>query len=135
MRGIINSARQSGPEAVVTHPGHDGPVNMQAKEAAKFSAMLDYRSLLNTNYKHGADAINLFEPMVVELLAGFVDLGTNKTIGDLWQAVQRNLPTFNSAGQVGNALNVCTQFNAAMKRAITLLLPEAQAIFAKALSE
>ena len=77
---------------------------------------------------HGDDAINLFEPMVAELLAGFVDLATNKTIWELWQAVQRNLPTVNTHRLVGNALNACTQFNTATKRAIELLLPEAQAI-------
>jgi energy-coupling factor transporter ATP-binding protein EcfA2 len=117
-----------GPIPVAVHPGHTAPVNVQVREAAKFSAMLDYRSLLNTNYKHGDGAINLFEPMVMELLAGFVDLATNKTILELWQAVQSKLPTINTPRSVGNALHSCTQLNAAMKRAITLLLPEAQAI-------
>ena len=126
--GTIASARMTGPAVTAIHPGHSAPVNSQVKEAAKFSAILDYRSLLNTNYKHGDGAINLFEPMVVELLAGFVDLATNKTIWELWQAVQRNLPTINTSTQVGNALSICGQFNAAMKRAIALLLPEAQTI-------
>lgn len=84
-----------GPIAVAVHPGHTEPVNVQVREASKFSAMLDYRSLLNTNYKHGDDAINLFEPVVVELLSGFVDLATNKTILELWRSVQNSLPTTN----------------------------------------
>jgi energy-coupling factor transporter ATP-binding protein EcfA2 len=117
-----------GPVPVAVHPGHTAPVNAKVREAAKFSAMLDYRSLLNTNYKHGDGAINLFEPIVMELLAGFVDLATNKTILELWQAVQSSLPTINTPRLVSNALHSCTQFNTAMKRAITLLLPEAQAI-------
>ncbi|WP_180129140.1 ATP-binding protein [Rhodoferax sp. BLA1] len=129
-RMVFGSA-QNGPFAVPVHPGHTAPVNAKVKEAAKFSAMLDYRSLLATNYKHGDDAINLFYPMVSELLAGFVDLATNRTIWELWQAVQRNLPTVNSPRLVSNALNACTQFNAATKRAITLLLPEAAAILHK----
>lgn len=123
--------KQEGPFAVPVHPGHNAPVNVHVKEAAKFSALLDYRSLLATNYKHGDDPINLFQPMVLELLAGFVDLATNKTIWELWEAVQRNLPTVNTSRMVGNALNACTQFNAATKRAIALLLPEAQAILHK----
>lgn len=129
--GIIASAMMTGPVAVAIHPGHHAPANAQVKEAAKFSAMLDYRSLLATNYKHGDDAINLFVPMVTELLAGFVDLATNKTIWELWQAVQRNLPTTNTTRLVGNALNACTQFNTATQRAIGLLLPEAQVILHK----
>lgn len=129
-RGVnpFATANFVGPLAVAVHPGHGPLVNAHVREAAKFSAMLDYRSLLNTNYKHGDDAINLFEPMVAELLAGFVDLATNKSIWELWQVVQRNLPTVNTYKLVGNALIACTQFNAAMKRAIELLLPEAQAI-------
>lgn len=127
-RGITNRDNQIGPHAVATHPGHDAPVNIEVRETAKFSAMLDYRSLLNTNYKHGADAINLFEPMVTELLAAYVDLATNKTIGELWRAVQHSLPTTNSGKQVGKAIIVCDQFNAAVRRAIGLLLPEVQAI-------
>ena len=117
-----------GPFVVPIHPGHSVPKNSDVTEAAKFSAMLDYRSLLNTNYKHGDGAINLFEPIVAELLAGFVDLATNRTIWELWQAVKRNLPAINTSTQIGNALSACGQFNAAMKRAIALLLPEAQAI-------
>ena len=117
-----------GPIAVAVHPGHTEPVNVQVREASKFSAMLDYRSLLNTNYKHGDDAINLFEPVVVELLSGFVDLATNKTILELWRSVQNSLPTTNNYKQISNALTITGQFNAAMKRAIALLLPEAQTI-------
>ena len=120
-----------GPVAMPLHPGHDTPIHAQIRDAAKFSAMLDCRSLLATNYKHGDGAINLFEPMVAELMAGFVDLATDKTIWELWQAVQHNLPTVNTARLVGNAFNACTQFNAAVQRAITLLLPEAQAILQK----
>ncbi|MES2878543.1 MAG: ATP-binding protein [Pseudomonadota bacterium] len=128
---VVFGLTQEGPFAIPVHPGHDSPVNAQVREAARFSAMLDYRSLLATNYKHGDDPINLFQPMVLELLAGFVDLATNKTIWELWQAVQRSLPTANTSRMVGNALNACTQFNAATKRAIALLLPEAATILHK----
>ena len=41
------SQPRHGPFAVPFHPGHDAPINLRVTEAAKFSAMLDYRSLLN----------------------------------------------------------------------------------------
>lgn len=120
----------AGPSLREEHPAHHGlPADKATMEqAAKFSACLDYRTLLDTNYKHGNDAINLFEPMVTELLAGFVDLASNQTILELWQAVQRKLPSRNTDRYRFDAFKVCIEFNDAMRRAIMLLLPEARAI-------
>ena len=101
---------------------------IEIEQAAKFSACLDYRTLLGTNYKHGNEAINLFESMVSELLAGFVDLATNKTILELWLSVQRHLPTRNTTTYLFASVNACQEFNGAVRRALALLLPEANAI-------
>ncbi|MDP2678673.1 MAG: hypothetical protein Q8O85_08130 [Rhodoferax sp.] len=120
----------AGPSLKEDHPAHRrteiGMVEIE--QAAKFSAWLDYRTLLGTNFKHGNDAINLFDAMVSELLAGFVDLASNKTILDLWRAVERSLPSRNTPTNLIASFNACQQFNAATKRALALLLPEAQAI-------
>jgi energy-coupling factor transporter ATP-binding protein EcfA2 len=120
-----------GPKLVGLHPAHPASgvvINTSVSEAAKFSACLDYRSLLNTNFVHQDRAINLFEVMVDELLAGFLDVGTNKTIGQLWIEAQRSIPLRNTLKLKGECFNACQRFNDALKRALNLLLPEAQAI-------
>ncbi len=117
-----------GPRAVPIHPAHSAPINTEVAEAAKFSASLDYRSLLNTNFIHGDREINLFDSMVNELLAGFVDLSSNKTIAQLWKAVEQSRPISNTARQVAACVQACQRFNDAVKRALVLLLPEAQAV-------
>lgn len=119
-----------GPSLKEDHPAHRRAESgmIEIEQAAKFSACLDYRTLLGTNYKHGTEAINLFEPMVSELLAGFVDLATNRTILELWQAVERSLPPRNTTTYVAASFIACQKFNAAAGRALALLLPEAQAI-------
>jgi energy-coupling factor transporter ATP-binding protein EcfA2 len=120
----------AGPSLKEDHPAHHRTeVGMvEIEQAAKFSACLDYRTLLGTNFKHGNDAINLFEPMVTELLAGFVDLASNRSILELWLAAQRALPTINTTKYVAAAYTACQQFNEATRRALALLLPLAQAI-------
>lgn len=117
-----------GPRAVAIHPAHSAPINTGVAEAAKFSASLDYRSLLNTNFVHGDREINLFDSMVNELLAGFVDLASNQTIAQLWKAVEQSKPITNTARQVSACVQACQRFNDAVKRALVLLLPEAQAV-------
>lgn len=117
-----------GPRAVAIHPAHSAPINTAVAEAAKFSASLDYRSLLNTNFVHGDREINLFDSMVNELLAGFVDLASNQTIAQLWKAVEQSKPITNTARQVSACFQACQRFNDAVKRALVLLLPEAQAV-------
>ena len=120
----------AGPSLKEDHPAHRrtefGMVEIE--QAAKFSACLDYRTLLGTNFKHGNDAINLFDSMVSELLAGFVDLASNKTILELWRAVERSLPSMNTPKYVAAAYTACQKFNDATRRALILLLPEAQTI-------
>ena len=119
-----------GPSLAEDHPSQHRSAagSVEVEQAAKFSACLDYRTLLGTNFIHGDDAINLFRPMVADLLAGFVDLATNKTILDLWRTAERNLPSMNTSRNLALSLTACQQFNDAMQRALALLQPEAQAI-------
>ena len=117
-----------GPIAVSVHPGHSQPLNANVTEAAKFSAILDYRSLLNTNFKHGEGEINLFQLAVDGFLAGFVDLATNKTLNALWQAVLASKPQKNTPKALVLCMTRYTEFNNAMNKALSLLLTEAQCI-------
>lgn len=117
-----------GPSVAPVHPGYDAPLNAHVTEAAKFSAVLDYRSLLNTNYKHEDKTINLFELAVNGFLANYVDLATNKTIEQLWAAVLRSKPARNTLNTRVACLNACNAFNNAMNIALGLLLAQAQAI-------
>ncbi len=115
----------------IAHPARHSlgiAANVNVSEAAKFSACLDYRDLLNTNFVHQDRAINLFEVMVDGLLAEFVDLATNKTIAELWVAAQRSIPLRNTQRLRIECFNACQRFNDALKRALALLLPQAQAI-------
>jgi energy-coupling factor transporter ATP-binding protein EcfA2 len=117
-----------GPVPKALHPGHDKPLNASVTEAAKFSAVLDYRSLLNTNYKHEDKTINLFRLAVNGFLAHYVDLATNKTIEQLWGAVLLSKPARNTINSRVACFNACNAFNNAMNIALGLLLAHAQTI-------
>jgi hypothetical protein len=119
-----------GPTAVAIHPTQVKPPNANVTEAAKFSALLDYRSLLNTNFKHGDGVINLFELAVHGFLADYLDLATNKTIKELWQAVLESKPTRNTLKTLAMCAGRCAAFNNAMQKALNLLRVEAQYILA-----
>ena len=124
-----NAPLIQGPSLVESHPtSPEGAMWNEIEQVAKFSAFLDYRTLLGTNYKHGNEPINLFEVMVSELMAGYVDLATDKSIFDLWRAVEVTLPNKNVPSYRAAALTACNRFNDAVRRALGLLLPEAQAI-------
>jgi energy-coupling factor transporter ATP-binding protein EcfA2 len=117
-----------GPVPRELHPGHDSPLNGSVTEAAKFSAVLDYRSLLNTNYKHADKTINLFNLAVNGFLASYVDLATNKTISQLWQVVLKSKPARNTLQTKLSCFEACNSFNNAINKALELLLEKAKEI-------
>ncbi len=127
---VLGSPAAQGPAAVAVHPTQIQPPNANVTEAAKFSALLDYRSLLNTNYKHGDDVINLFELAVHGFLADYRDLATTKTIKELWQAVLEGKPTRNTPKTLAICAGRCAAFNNAIQKALSLLKVEAQHILA-----
>lgn len=110
-------------------------VNQMARDAARRSAFLDYKSLLDTNYKHGAEAVNLFDLAVSGLLADFrvtISGGTESTIGELWQAIkvaqQAALEKTRTEKKEQKVRDVCVAFNSAFRSALDRLLPKANEI-------
>jgi hypothetical protein len=96
---------------------------------------LDYKSLLETNYRHGNDAINLFDLAVSSLLRDFrvtVEGGTESTISRLWNAVKRAekdaLQGTRSAKKEQKVREACVAFNMALRSALDRLLPEANEV-------
>lgn len=79
---------------VNSHPGslRGRAPDARITEAALRRACLDYRALLDTNYKQGNGPINLFDIAVEHLLRDYpvtVAGGTITTIGELWADVVR----------------------------------------------
>jgi energy-coupling factor transporter ATP-binding protein EcfA2 len=110
-------------------------VNQMARDAARRSAFLDYKSLLDTNYKHGAEAVNLFDLAVSGLLADFrvtISGGTESTIGELWQAIkvaqQAALEKTRTEKKEQKVRDACVAFNSAFRSALDRLLPKANEI-------
>ena len=63
-------------------------------DAALRAACIDYKSLLNTNFRHFSGEVNLFDIAVDHLLRDYPvsHAGRASTIGQLWQAVLRAKP-------------------------------------------
>jgi len=83
------------PAAIWSAKGHPddtnpGPADERIVNAALAKAILDYRSLLKTNYDHGDDEVNLFEVCVEHLLRDYPTI-TGETLGELWQRLQAKL--------------------------------------------
>jgi energy-coupling factor transporter ATP-binding protein EcfA2 len=92
---------------------------------------LDYRALLDTNYKHGDGAINLFGIAVEHLLHDFpvvIEGGQNATIGELWAKVLRAKPSQHTSGAITRINQACLEFNTAFRGAFTALLPHINAL-------
>lgn len=72
---------------IVRHPVDITPAaDARVKNAAYRKAILDYRSLLETNYRHGDGPVNLFDVCINVLLRDFevVHDGKQQPISDLW---------------------------------------------------
>jgi energy-coupling factor transporter ATP-binding protein EcfA2 len=109
-------------------------------EAALMSAALDYRSLLDTNYRHGEGEVNLFAALVTRLLAscGISSPGVSPfptgaaqiQVSDYWEKL---LGLRRAIGQVqtlvpANILTACTTFNQGLNALLGSLTGEANAI-------
>jgi energy-coupling factor transporter ATP-binding protein EcfA2 len=93
--------------------------------AALRSACLDYRALLDTNYKHGDGAINLFDIAVERLLADFpVSVGgAQRTVGELWRNVLIAKPMQHSKPALHHVNQACADFNSGFKQAVAAMQP------------
>lgn len=114
-------------------PGSTG--DPRVVDAARRAACLDYKSLLETNYKHGNEAVNLFDLAVSTLLSEFrvtVAGGTESTVGALWHAIKRAeksaLEGKRSKEKEQKVRDACVTFNTAFRAAIDRLLPKANEV-------
>lgn len=118
---------------VSSHPGSlsGRSPDPRVTEAALRRACLDYRSLLDTNYKQGNGPVNLFEIAVEHLLRDYpvtVGGGTSTTIGELWAKVLSSKPgTHTSKALTRKVLTrinqSCVEFNTAFRGAFPALIP------------
>ena len=95
-------------------------------EAARRRACLDYRALLDTNYKQGHGAINLFSIAIEQLLHDYpvtVAGGTSTTMGALWAQVQASRPPKHTKAALVRMVEACTAFNMAFRGAFAALVP------------
>jgi energy-coupling factor transporter ATP-binding protein EcfA2 len=95
-------------------------------EAALRRACLDYRSLLDTNYKQGSGSVNLFDIAVEHLLRDYpvaVSGGTSTTVGELWSTVLNSKPDKHTSVKLVRIVNACGNFNTAFRNATAALVP------------
>lgn len=95
-------------------------------EAALRASSLDYRAILDTNYKHGDGQINLFDVTVDQLLRGFpvtIAGGQVRSVGRLWSDLNGQLPKRHTGNYRDPVQVVCVQFNEALRFALDTLLP------------
>lgn len=95
-------------------------------QAAQRAACLDYKSLLNTNFRHGSGEVNLFEIAVEHLLRDYPvsQGGKSSTIGTLWGAVKRSKPEKHNPTTMAKINQACVDFNTAFQPALQVLLPK-----------
>mgnify|MGYP000559902113 CR=1 FL=1 len=110
------------------HPGslQGAAPDIRVTEAALRRACLDYRALLDTNYKQGNGPVNLFDIAVEHLLRDYqvtVSGGTTTTIGDLWTKVLLSKPTKHSTAELTRINQACLEFNSAFRGAFPALVP------------
>lgn len=109
-----------------SHPTSTNPNDLRVSQAALRRACLDYRALLDTNYKHGDNPINLFEIAVKHLLHDFpvtTSGGQVKTLGDLWENVHISKPKAHTATQLNQINQACAAFNTGLQQALNALRP------------
>lgn len=134
--GVFGSHTFGGPGPIrERHPAAvSGGSDARVIQTALRRACLDYRALLDTNYKHGDGAVNLFEIAVEKLLGDFlvpVSGGQPRTIRELWEAVEtatRSQPPAPKSGRTPTAayqraLSACSEFSNGLSQALATLHP------------
>jgi energy-coupling factor transporter ATP-binding protein EcfA2 len=126
----VEAAFTNGKNVTWSNTGLQGDKPLRDEIALK-AAMLDYRSLMETNHLHGEDRVNLFDVIVNTLLAGygitspgvgpFPKSGTAQvSIGDYWARMQaiRERIGGQPAGIPVYVLQACQGFNAGLNVAL-----------------
>ncbi len=117
------------------HPVDTSPGKADARivNGAFRKAILDYRALLDTNYRHGTGAVNLFDVCVRVLLRDYpaVHNGKEERLFALWQRME-SLPAMPrmTSDDKSNIQALTTSLNAALSEAIEALVPKANAVLA-----
>ncbi|MDR3449260.1 MAG: AAA family ATPase, partial [Alphaproteobacteria bacterium] len=100
-----------------------GPADPRIVNAAWAKAILDYRSLLETNYNHGDDEINLFDVCVHHLLRDHVTV-TGDRLGDIWKRLTDKLELGQiRANQLQEINDDSRLFNDGLEEAVKAVLP------------
>jgi hypothetical protein len=113
---------------VTSHPGslRGKSPDPRVTEAALRRACLDYRALLDTNYRQGAGPVNLFDIAVEHLLRDYpvtISGGSATTIGELWNKVQSSKPSQHTSAAIARINQACQEFNSAFRSAFPMLIP------------
>lgn len=116
------------PSAIWSANGHptdtsSGPADERIVNAAWAKAILDYRSLMKTNYDHGDDEVNLFEVCVEQLLRDYRTV-SGERLGELWKRLQAKL-SFSKLrkAQLTEINNDSRKFNDGLDEAVKAILP------------
>lgn len=114
------------------HPAGDwyeycfGNADSRTLSTALRSSCLDYRALLDTNYRQGSGPINLFAIAVEHLLRDYpvtVSGGSTSTLGNLWGAVLAAMPSSHTSAALARINQACVDFNTAFRGAFPALVP------------
>lgn len=92
--------------------------NQLISEIALRIACLDYRALLETNFKQGNGTLNFFNIAVEQLLRDYVVVlsgGITTTIGQLWENVKEAKPINHTIANLKKINHACTTFNTAFR--------------------
>ena len=103
-----------------------GNADSRTLSTALRSSCLDYRALLDTNYRQGSGPINLFAIAVEHLLRDYpvtVSGGSTSTLGNLWGAVLASMPSSHTRAALARINQACVDFNTAFRGAFPALVP------------
>ena len=110
--------------------GGDRPAEVRVAETALRKGCLDYRALLRTNFVHGSGKVNLFDPVVKDLLAHHPvpAAGGTMEIGNLWEGVLGSKPINHRGRNITRIQQACDLFNQAVGPAWPDLVKKAEQI-------
>ena len=114
------------PETTDMYEWYFGNSDFRTIDAARRCGFLDYKALLNTNFSHGADEVNLFEIAVEHLLRDYpvAHNGRTSSIGQLWAEVESAMPADQKPSSIAKIIQACVDFNTAFQPAVHALLPK-----------
>ena len=109
-----------------SHPADIEGLEPLIVNAAYRKAMLDYRSLLDTNYRHANEQVNLFEAMVHTILRDWPisHNGSERPLADLWRTIQSFWNSERHTQSTRSYLKDATEsFNPGLQAALDAILP------------